>query len=69
MEKNDYQAAYWWHKAALQGVPRAQFNLGMCYIGGKGVKADTKQAAEWIVKAARQGDEKALNVLKALGID
>jgi TPR repeat protein len=56
----DYaQAALWYRKAADQGEPRAQFNLGQMYRNGQGVPQDYTQAAEWYRKAAEQGDSVA----------
>jgi TPR repeat protein len=37
----------------------AQFELGMFYIRGRGVKADPKKAAIWFRKAAAQGEHRA----------
>jgi TPR repeat protein len=39
-------------KAANQGQGNAQFNLGICYKNGFGVKIDYDQAAMWFRKAA-----------------
>jgi TPR repeat protein len=35
----------WYGKAAEQGYPEAQFNVGLLYANGKGVKQDYAQAA------------------------
>jgi TPR repeat protein len=52
----DYvQAALWLEKAAEQGDPEAQYNLGLAYIKGLGVSADFGVAFRWMVKAAEQG--------------
>ena len=52
----DYaQAAYWYRKAADQGLKEAQFMLGFLYQTGKGVDHDYTQAAYWFQKAADQG--------------
>ena len=40
-------------------TPWAQFNLGIAYDYGRGVKQDYKEAVEWYRKAAEQGDAKA----------
>ena len=37
---------------AEQGVPKAQYNLGLMYDKGKGVVQDHKEAAKWYTKAA-----------------
>ena len=45
----------WYRKAADQGDPRAQSNLGFAYASGQGVTRDLAQAAAWYRKAAEQG--------------
>lgn len=42
-------------KAAGKGEASAQFNLGLAYEHGWGVKADLRQAAKWYAKASQQG--------------
>ena len=54
-------------KAAEQGFPRAQHNLGVCYEYGKGVNINKAKAVEWYQKAANQGYENAKTALKRLG--
>jgi TPR repeat protein len=49
-------------KAEL-GDANSQFNLGRCYIRGKGVEQDSKQAVYWFLKSAEQAD---LDLAKAL---
>ncbi len=39
---------------AKQGDAEAQFNVGMIYANGKGVKADLSEAMRWYEKAAKQ---------------
>ena len=41
--------------AAEQGHAEAQFNLGVMYDNGQGVKQDYFKAVEWYQKAAEQG--------------
>ena len=49
----DYaQAQAWFEKAAAQNDPRAQYELGVLYLEGKGVKQDYTQAQTWFDKAA-----------------
>ena len=53
----DYtQAAQWYLKAASQDHALAQFNLGVMYTRGQGVRRDDQQALVWISKAAHLGD-------------
>jgi tetratricopeptide (TPR) repeat protein len=42
-------------KAAEQGHPEAQCNLGICYMDGLGVAKDEAEAVKWFSKAAEQG--------------
>ena len=46
-------------QAAGQGYAKAQFNLGLMYYNGQGVRQDYTQAVQWYRKAAEQGDAKA----------
>ena len=48
-----------YQKAAEQGDASAQFNLGVMYYDGQGVKQDYFKAVEWYQKAAEQGDASA----------
>ena len=50
-------------KAADQGDAAAQYNLGICYLGGSGVAADPQEAVAWFQKAAEQGMPEAQNSL------
>ena len=42
-------------QAAEQGYAKAQYNLGVAYEKGKGVRQDYTQAVQWYRKAAEQG--------------
>ena len=44
-----------YRKAADQGNPQAQFNLGVIYENGRGVPQDYAEAVRWYRKAAEQG--------------
>ena len=46
-------------QAAEQGYAKAQFNLGLMYYNGQGVRQDYTQAVQWYRKAAEQGDAEA----------
>jgi hypothetical protein len=64
LEVPDHEKAFeWWMKAAEQGLPHAQHNVGTCYEEGKGVSQDLFKAAEWYMKAAEQGYGLAQNNL------
>lgn len=48
-----------WRQSAINGNAEAQFNLGQAYKLGRGVAADPKQAGDWFLKAALQGNVQA----------
>ena len=61
MRLQDYaEAMHWYRKAAEQGNAIAQFNLGVMYSNGEGVKRDQTEAAKWYRLAAAQGNVSAL---------
>lgn len=70
--RNDYQTALSeWRPLAESGQAEAQFNLGVLYDEGLGVKQDQTQAAHWYRRAAEQGHAQAqynLAVLYANGL-
>ena len=48
LENQNYQESVkWYQKAAKQGHAKAQFNLGVMYANGKGVKQDYAKAKEY----------------------
>jgi len=48
-------AAQWFQKAAQQGHPRAQLELGAMLLSGLGLPQDTNQAVKWYRTAADRG--------------
>jgi len=54
--RDDTLAATWIARAAEQGHPLAQFDLGELYRTGRGVAADPARAVEWFRRAAQQGN-------------
>ena len=50
-------------KKAEAGDVAAQFNLGLLYDNGEGVRKNAAEAAKWVRKAAEQGYAKAQNSL------
>ena len=46
-------------QAAEQGVAVAQYNLGLMYENGQGVRQDYAEAVRWYRKAAEQGNANA----------
>ncbi len=69
--RGDYESAYRLIKPfAEQGLPVAQFNLGLLYETGLGVPQDYAEAVKWYRKAADQGHvfaQSCLGVMYALG--
>ena len=57
--QNDSKAAWWYRKAAEQGDPDAQKNLGDLYRRGEGVHQDAQESVSWYQKAAIQGHSRA----------
>jgi hypothetical protein len=69
--QNYAQAAKWYERAAKQGYPDAQFQLGRLYVNGApGVQRNYTVAAQWYLMAAEQnhvGSQSALCGMYALG--
>ena len=58
MEKEETKAVRLFRKAAEQGHPEAQYQIGECYYEGFndwGVEVDESEAVKWYRKAAEQG--------------
>ena len=54
--KQDYEKAFEFCKnSAEQGYSPAQYNLGLMYAQGIGIKQDYAEAVKWYIKAAKQG--------------
>ncbi|MDZ7737401.1 MAG: tetratricopeptide repeat protein [Gammaproteobacteria bacterium] len=49
----------WYRRAAEQGEPQSQYNLGVLLSEGRGAPRDDGAAAEWFRRAAEQGDPNA----------
>lgn len=65
-EKNSEKAIEWFEKAAEQNMTDSQYLLGLFYESGEGtVKPDFEKAKYWYTKAAENGDEDAINWVKA----
>jgi TPR repeat protein len=56
----------WYIKAAEAGVAIAQFNVASFYSTGTVLEKDLNKAREWLTKAANQGYEEAIKMLKEL---
>ena len=51
---------------ATKGYAKAQYQLGRCYLKGKGTGADRKKAKTWLIKAVKneKGGEEVLQTIK-----
>lgn len=59
-QDKDYSTAFnEWKAAAEGGQAEAQFDLGVLYAQGLGVRRDLTQAEQWYRKAAEQGNAEA----------
>jgi TPR repeat protein len=58
----------WYRRAADQGYPPAQANLGLMHMHGSGVPPDWNEAVEWFRLAAAQGNYAARENLRMLEI-
>jgi TPR repeat protein len=63
VDENNVIAVDWYRKAAEQGNPDAQRELGLMYDYGEGVEINDEIAADWFRKAAKQGHSDAQNDL------
>ena len=68
MHKDYRRGVSWYKKAAQLNDFYAQYNLGLCYLDGDGVKRNERIAIKWFKKAATQGYDKASDRLLDLGI-
>lgn len=53
-------------QAAERGDTQAQFNLGMMYAEGRGVRQDLVLAQEWFGKACQNGDQDGCDIYQRL---
>jgi len=66
VEQNDWEAAYWFQRAAEQNHAKSQTSLGMMYILGRGVPKDVIEGYKWITLAARRGFPGAVRARKTV---
>lgn len=50
-ERDDKLAFLYFHAAAKQDFPEAQYKVGHCFFHGKGIKQNYLKAVEWFLKA------------------
>ncbi len=56
----------WFLKAAIQGLPAAQYELGRSLIRGKGCIVDKSKGLEWLIRSATNGEDSAKLLLGSL---
>ncbi|GAA5884332.1 hypothetical protein JCM3774_001943 [Rhodotorula dairenensis] len=72
LKQSDSEAYLWARRAANKGLPKAEYAVGYYAEVGIGVKADLEEAKRWYMRAAAQGNKRAmqrLTELKKLGAD
>lgn len=47
-----------------QSLPEVQYQVGLCYLEGRGVQANEQRARAWMQEAANQGYEPAIQALR-----
>jgi TPR repeat protein len=66
----DYAAALLWaRRSAEAGNAGGEFHLGVLYVQGWDVPRDVREGIKWLAKAAAQGLESAIEVLRQLAAD
>lgn len=63
VRRNAAEAVYWYRLAAAKNHPWAEFNLASLLARGEGVAPDPRQALELLVRSARRGNAKAMNMI------
>jgi len=67
VRKEHEEAAKWHTKGAEAGLPKAMYNLGVCFDTGEGLAApDHPAAADWYRRAADAGHGDAAYNLRAI---
>ena len=65
--KKDYENSFRiYEKIAKQNDDRAEYNVGMMYLNGLGVKENKKIAYKWLRKATKDGNKEAKRYFKSL---
>ncbi|WP_281269548.1 tetratricopeptide repeat protein [Psychrobacter sp. SZ93C1] len=56
----------WYEKVANQGDAKAQYNLGLMYDAGLGVRQNSETAKEWFGKSCDNGNQDGCNKYQQL---
>jgi len=54
VSKDDKEAMNWYLRAAKQGYAKSQYNIGLMYYKGEGVKVDYEEAMKYFLLSAKQ---------------
>lgn len=64
---DDLEARRWWEKAAAQELPEALYALASLYrTGSKDIPRDATRAVDYLLRAARGGDDESALLLRTL---
>ncbi|CAO1613666.1 unnamed protein product [Sympodiomycopsis kandeliae] len=66
LKQSDAEAYLWARRAATKGIPKAEYAVGYYSEVGIGVKADIEEAKRWYMRAAAQGNKRAMQRLTEL---
>ncbi|KAJ3216324.1 hypothetical protein HDU67_009675 [Dinochytrium kinnereticum] len=66
LRQNDTEAYLWARKAADKGLGKAEYAVAHYTETGVGVRADYDEARKWYLRAAAQGNKRAIHRLKEL---
>lgn len=63
VDKDETEAAKWFHNAAKKGHAKSKTSLGYLYATGKGVRKDFVLAYVFLSQSSRSGDPQASDIL------
>ncbi|KAK0567316.1 hypothetical protein OC844_000294 [Tilletia horrida] len=66
LKQSDSEAYLWARRAAIKGIPKAEYAVGYYSEVGIGVKPDLEEAKRWYMRAAAQGNKRAIARLTEL---
>lgn len=66
LKQSDSEAYLWARRAATKGIPKAEYAVGYYSEVGIGVDADIDEAKRWYMRAAAQGNKRAMMRLTEL---
>jgi TPR repeat protein len=66
LKQSDSEAYLWARRAATKGIPKAEYAVGYYSEVGIGVEANIEEAKRWYMRAAAQGNKRAMMRLTEL---